>query len=226
VAVTDAPGRGTVFEVDPRLSGFYRFARAVIRGFVHLWFRPVVIGRSNVPESGPVVLTPVHRSFADFLFAALVTDRKLFFMAKDELWRSKPLGKLLLVLGAFPVHRESADREALQRAEQVLRQGQLLVMFPEGTRQAGPEVRPLQEGATFLAARSGAALVPMGIGGSDRAMPVGSRIPRPLPVTLVVGEAMAAPARSEGGRVSRSRVHDATDELRGRIQQVYDVARS
>ena len=53
-------------------------------------------------------------------------------MTKDEMWNNKWLGKLLLTVGAFPVHRESADREALQRAEEVLRRGELLVLFPEG----------------------------------------------------------------------------------------------
>ena len=91
-----------------------------------------------MPETGPVILAPVHRSFADFGFAAFCTDRKLFFMTKDEMWKNKWLGKLLLTVGAFPVHRESADREALQRAEEVLRKGEVLVLFPEGTRRAGP----------------------------------------------------------------------------------------
>ena len=110
-----------------------------------------------MPETGPVILAPVHRSFADFGFAAFCTDRKLFFMTKDEMWKNKWLGKLLLSVGAFPVHRESADREALQRAEEVLRQGQVLVLFPEGTRREGPVIEDLMEGAAFLSARTGRA---------------------------------------------------------------------
>ena len=72
----------------------------------------------------------MHRSFADFGFAAFCTERKLFFMTKDEMWKHKWLGRLLLTVGAFPVHRESADREALQRAEEVLRRGELPVSSP------------------------------------------------------------------------------------------------
>jgi 1-acyl-sn-glycerol-3-phosphate acyltransferase len=220
-----APGRGVEFAIDLRQGVGYRLAKGIVRTFVRVWFRPRISGRANVPTEGPVVLAPVHRSFADFIFAATVTDRKLFFMAKDSLWKSRLLGRLLITLGAFPVHRESADREALQRAEAVLRQGQLLVLFPEGSRQDGPEVQPLLEGATFLSARTGAQIVPMGIGGSDRAMPKGSKIPKPLRVTIVVGEAMGAPQRSDAGRVSRSAVHRATEELRSRVQAAYDQAR-
>jgi 1-acyl-sn-glycerol-3-phosphate acyltransferase len=220
-----APGRGAEFVIDARMTLFYRFARGLVRLVVKAWFRPRIEGFGQIPAEGPVVLAPVHRSFADFVFAALVTDRKLFFMAKDSLWKSKPLGRLLLVLGAFPVHRESADREALLRGEAVLKQGQLLVLFPEGTRQEGPVVQPLLEGATFLAARTGAPIVPMGIGNSDKAMPKGSTIPKPLRITLVVGEPMDPPVRKESGRVSRSSLHATTAELHTRIQAVYDRAR-
>jgi 1-acyl-sn-glycerol-3-phosphate acyltransferase len=214
-----------VFEADPRRTVGYRMARAIFQAIAGLWFRPLVTGRANVPAEGPVILAPVHRSFADFGFCAFVTDRKLFFMTKDEMWRHRSLGWLLLHLGAFPVHRESADREALRHAEEVLRRGQVLVLFPEGTRQEGETVDHLQEGAAFLAARTGAVIVPVGIGNSDLAMPKGRRIPKPLRIRVVVGRPMAAPERSEGGRVSRSRVHQATATLRDEVQRVYDQAR-
>ena len=177
---TAAPGRGAVFEPDPRRTVGYRICRAIFVTIVGLWFRPKVTGRANIPADGPVILAPVHRSFADFGFSAFVTRRKLFFMAKDGLWKNRFLGWFLLTLGAFPVHRESADREALAHAEEVLRRGQLLVLFPEGMRQEGPLVGELAEGAAFLAARTGAPIVPIGIGNSDVAMPKGQRIPKPL----------------------------------------------
>jgi 1-acyl-sn-glycerol-3-phosphate acyltransferase len=225
VALT-APGRGAEFHPDPRRTVGYRICRTIFELLVGAWFRPVVTGRAHVPAEGPVILAPVHRSFADFAFSAFVTDRKLFFMAKDSLWKRRPLGWLLLTLGAFPVHRESADREALRHAEEVLRTGQVLVLFPEGTRKEGPEVAPLLEGAAFLAARTGARLVPVGIGGSDRAMPKGSHVPKPVRIRVVVGEPVPAPERSEGGRVARSRVHATTEALRRRVQDAYDLARS
>ena len=159
-AATEAPGRNQVFEVDPRPTVLYRAERAIFVTALWTWFRPKVTGREHVPETGPVILAPVHRSFADFGFAAFCTDRKLFFMTKDEMWKNKWLGKLLLSVGAFPVHRESADREALQRAEEVLRKGSVLVLFPEGTRREGPVVEDLMEGAAFLSARTGAPIVP------------------------------------------------------------------
>jgi 1-acyl-sn-glycerol-3-phosphate acyltransferase len=220
------PGRHQPFEVDPRFTPLYRAERTLFASILRGWFRPRVTGREHVPASGPVILAPVHRSFADFGFTAVCTPRKLFFMAKDELWSNKWLGRLLLSLGVFPVHRESADREALQRAEDVLRRGQVLVMFPEGTRREGAAVEDLMEGAAFLSARTGAPIVPIGIGGSDVAMPKGRTIPAPRTIHVVVGPAIPPPPRTGGGRVSRSAVRAGNAELAARLQDVYDEARA
>jgi 1-acyl-sn-glycerol-3-phosphate acyltransferase len=221
-----APGRHAAFRVDPRWTPGYRLARWIVETTVRLWFRPRITGRERVPAAGAVVLAPVHRSFADFVFTSVLTDRKLFFMAKDSLWRSRALARLVSTLGAFPVHREAADRGALARAQEVLEAGQVLVMFPEGTRQVGPTVAPLHDGVAFLAGRTGAPMVPIGIGGSDRSMPKGSKIPKPIAIDLVVGEPLPAPVRGDGGRLARSRVREASEALREAIQAAYDEARA
>ncbi|MDA8309379.1 MAG: lysophospholipid acyltransferase family protein [Actinomycetota bacterium] len=213
------------FALDTRRTLPYLLARLVFTTIVGGWFRPIVTGRDHVPLEGPAIIAPVHRSFADFAFSAFLTRRKLFFMAKDELWRSRALGRLLAALGAFPVHREAADREALRRAQEVLCRGQLLVLFPEGTRRSGETVAELHEGAAFLAARTGAPIVPVGIGGSDVSMPKGRRIPKRLRIRVVVGEPIPPPARSAHGRVPRSHLHATTEALRAAIQAVYDEAR-
>jgi 1-acyl-sn-glycerol-3-phosphate acyltransferase len=213
------------FRLDTRRTVWYLAARLIFTSAVGAWFRPAVTGRARVPVQGPAILAPVHRSFADFAFSAFLTRRKLFFMAKDELWERRPLGRLLTALGVFPVHREGTDREALRRAQEVLERGQLLVMFPEGTRRQGSTIGSLHEGAAFLAARTGALIVPIGIGGSDVSMPKGRRIPKPLRIRVVVGEPVAPPVRNEGGRVPRSSIHATTEELREAIQSVYDKAR-
>jgi 1-acyl-sn-glycerol-3-phosphate acyltransferase len=221
-----APGRHQIFEINPDYTPLYRVERTIFVTALWTWFRPKVTGREHVPETGPVILAPVHRSFADFGFAAFCTDRKLFFMTKDEMWNNKYLGKLLLSVGAFPVHRESADREALQRAEEVLRKDSPLVLFPEGTRREGPVIKDLMEGAAFLSARTGAPIVPIGIGGSDQAMPKGSAIPKPRTIQVVIGPAIPPPPRTGGGRVSRSSVRAATEALVPKLQAVYDEARA
>ncbi len=223
---SEAPGRGIEFRVHPKRTVPYRIAQGLARLIVRLWFRPQIRGANVVPANGPVILAPVHRSFADFSFSAVLTDRKLFFMAKDELWRSRLLGRLLVALGAFPVHRGGVDREAMAHATDVLEQGQLLIMFPEGARQEGPRVQELLDGVAFLAARTGAPILPVGIGGSDLSMPKGTKVPKRIPITLVVGRQLPPPARRESGRVSRREVHKTTVELREALQEAYDQART
>jgi 1-acyl-sn-glycerol-3-phosphate acyltransferase len=220
----EAPGRHQPFDVDPRRTVLYRVERMIFATALWAWFRPKVVGREHVPATGAAILAPVHRSFADFGFAAFCTKRKLFFMAKDSLWKNKALGQLLLYVGAFPVHRESADREALQRAEEVLKRGQCLVLFPEGTRRDGAAIENLMEGAAFLSARTGAPIVPIGIGGTAEAMPKGSKFVRPVKVHIVVGPPIEPPERSARGRVPRSQVHVLTEQLRVELQSLYDDA--
>jgi 1-acyl-sn-glycerol-3-phosphate acyltransferase len=205
-------------------NGLYRFLRLLVHAVNRVFWRVTVEYEGTVPEEGPVILAPVHRSFIDFFVVSEATRRKIFYMAKDSLWESPRLGSLLDAVGAFPVHREGADRLALDRAQAVLERGDVLIVFPEGTRRSGPAVEDLQEGVAFLAARTGAAIVPIGIGGSARVMPSGSRVPRPVRVRLVVGKPISAPERSERGRVPRSQVHALTESLGRELQRLLAVA--
>jgi 1-acyl-sn-glycerol-3-phosphate acyltransferase len=202
----------------------YRTLRALAHGVNRVYWRVTQEGPGQVPVSGPVILAPVHRSNIDFLVASEVTKRKLFYMAKDSLWKAPRFGSFLESIGAFPVNRDGADRLALDRAQDVLERGEALILFPEGTRRSGPVVEELHEGAAFLAARTGAPIVPIGIGGSAAAMPKGSKMVRPVKIHLVVGEPLDPPPRSARGRVPRHQVHELTEELRAELQRLYDRA--
>jgi 1-acyl-sn-glycerol-3-phosphate acyltransferase len=210
--------------VDTRFTPIYRILRVMVRGLNRFLFRATVDGEDLVPAEGPVIIAPIHRSFIDFFVVSEVTRRKLHYMAKDSLWKRPRFGRFLLSIGAFPVHRESADREALRRAQNVLEAGEVLILFPEGARRTGETVGELHEGAAFLAARTGATIVPVGIGGTMSVMPKGTRYPRPSKVHMIVGQPLAAPARSAAGRVPRSQVHKLTEDLRASIQDLYQRA--
>lgn len=206
-------------------DGVYRLLRAIAHSANRSYWRVTVEGAS-VPSTGGVILAPVHRSFIDFFVVSEATRRKLFFMTKEEMWKSRLLGRFLDSVGAFPVHRQGADRLSVERSQAVLERGEVLVLFPEGTRRAGEKIDDLQEGAAFLAARTGATIVPVGIGGTSESLPKGSRLPRPVKVHLVLGEPLNPPQRSAGGRVPRREVRELTEELRVELQRAYDLARS
>ena len=204
---------------------FYRVARfLVVTVFSGLWFRMTFEGREHIPRTGAYVVAPIHRSNVDTLIVGGLTTRRLRYMGKDSLWNTRFFGALFSALGAFPVHRGSADREALRRCIEVLKGGEPLVIFPEGTRQSGPVVQPLFEGAAYVAARAGVPIVPVGIGGSEAAMPKGSKMIRPVKVHVVVGPPLAAPATES--RVPRAAIHELTERLSGELQVLFDQARS
>lgn len=201
----------------------YAVVRGLVVAFCRLWWRLEVRGAEHLPVTGPFVLAPVHRSNADTLVVSALTRRRLRYMGKDTLWKKGLVSRFLNAMGGFPVRRGTADREALRRCAAVLAEGDPLVIFPEGTRQEGPVVDTLQEGAAYLAARAGVPIVPVGIGGSDQALPKGSKALRRVKVTVVAGAPLLPPAVD--GRVPRSAVGRLSEELRGRLQLLYDEAR-
>ncbi|HUQ40675.1 MAG TPA: lysophospholipid acyltransferase family protein, partial [Acidimicrobiales bacterium] len=141
------------------------------------------------------------------------------------MWKFRLPGRLFTALGGFPVRRGTADREALRRCVEVVESGEPLVLFPEGTRQSGPVVQPLFEGAAYIAARTGVPIVPVGIGGSERVMPKGSKMVRPGRIVVVIGEPIAPPVAEDGARLPRRAVHELTMTLHERLQALFDEAR-
>lgn len=202
---------------------FYAVVRAILAGFSRLFWRLTVEGREHLPADGPFILSPVHRSNIDTPLAACVTTRKMRFMGKKEMWKIAPLGRVFTALGAFPVARGTADREALRTCIDVLKTGQPLVLFPEGTRRSGPVVEDLFDGAAYVAVKAGVPIVPVGIGGSEGAMPKGAKFIKPVKVHMIIGEPIAPPM-GEGGRLSRTAVRDLTATLRDDLQRLYDEA--
>lgn len=203
---------------------WYGFCRGLVEVICRSVWRVRIEDRHKLPASGAYVIAPVHRSNIDTLLAGCLTRRRIRFMGKDSLWKYKWSGALFSSLGAFPVHRGTPDREALRQCEEAVRSGEPVVLFPEGTRQSGPTLHPLFEGAAFVAARAGVPLVPVGIGGSEWAMPKGSNRISPVKVVMVVGDPIPPPRRGEGGRLPRRAVKEMTEQLAVQLQSLFDRA--
>jgi 1-acyl-sn-glycerol-3-phosphate acyltransferase len=205
----------------------YRFCRGAVAGFCRIWWRESIEGREHIPADGPFVLAPVHRSNVDTLLAATVTRRRMRFMGKDSLWSKRWSAWFLSSLGGFPVHRGTVDREALRLCEEVLRGGEPLVIFPEGTRRSGPKVLDLFEGAAYVAARAGVPIIPVGIGNSEAAMPKGSKFLKPVRVAVIVGPPISTASHADdGARVPRRVVHELTEALGTELQRLFDLAQA
>ncbi len=202
----------------------YQLVRALVLSLAKLLWRIRIVGAERIPRTGPVVLAPSHRSNLDSFFVPLTTTRRCRFMAKKEVWRSKPLGRAAEYFGAFPVDRGAVDRAALRTAVECLEAGEPLVVFPEGTRRSGPVVADLHHGAAYLAERTAAPIVPIGVGGSEQILAKGRKLPRLHKVTIVVGEPIEPPRSEES--MTRAGVRELTEELRVALQKVFDEASS
>jgi 1-acyl-sn-glycerol-3-phosphate acyltransferase len=174
-------------------------------------------------------LAPTHRSYIDTVLVGTVTKTYMHYMAKAELWKVGAFGRLIEILGGFPVDRGAADREALKSALSVLTIGEGLVLFPEGERRDGDVVRDLHDGAAYLALRASVPIVPVAFYGSAVALRKGAKLPRPARVRAVVGpsllpESFVNPDRRESKTVSRASVTRMTAALADELQRLYDKA--
>ena len=148
------------------------------------------------------------------------------YMGKASIWKSKALGRFVSMLGAFPVHRGTADRESLRTCLEVIENGEPLVMFPEGTRRSGDAVEDLFDGPAYVAARAGVPLVPVGIGGSRRPCrwaPSSSSRTRSCWSSGPARSTRPSGATARPGQ--RRVVRDLTSAAAGRGPALYDEAR-
>jgi len=203
----------------------YRAIRTLLRLAARLYFRLEVVGRENLPPVGGFILAPGgHRSILDTPMVSLAGPRVLRYMGAETYFNIPGFGWFLRAMGGFPVERSATDRTALRLAEWVLDNGEPLAVFPEGTRQEGPLIQPLKEGAAFMACRTGVPIVPVGVGGSQRALPKGRYLPKPRKVTMVIGRPIYPSSRPEGARVKRSEIRAVSDSLAEQLQELFDEA--
>jgi 1-acyl-sn-glycerol-3-phosphate acyltransferase len=155
----------------------YEGIRWVGRAFLYPFFRLQTRGIENVPATGPVVLASLHRSNWDSLAVGVPLRRRMRPMAKVELMRAPVLGTLLRHGGAFPVRRGENDTQAIASALTLLRRGELLLMFPEGTRNRDGKA-VVQPGAVRIAMQAKATIVPVAVLNTDRARLLPPRFPQ------------------------------------------------
>ena len=185
--------------------GFYLAIRRVVHVLARLLYRIEIVG--SVPP-GPVIVAANHESMLDPPLLSLVAAHPLRFLAKEELWRMRPVAWLMDALGGVPVRRGREGHVAINRAEELLRAGESVAIFPQGTVRGGAWSR----GAARLALATGVPLVPVRIVGSRRALSRG-RVAFPR-IRIFVGEPLRVPAPS---RPTVAAARDVTRELEQRV---------
>jgi len=145
---------------------FYTFAKVLVMSIFSLLYRRKVYGHENVPTEGGVIIAVNHRSNWDVIFAGLASKRQMHFLAKKELFeKNKALTKLVTSLNAFPVTRGVADLRAMKWTISILKDGKVLLLFPEGTRVSKGESVDAKAGIAMFAIRAKVPIVPAAITG-------------------------------------------------------------
>jgi len=170
----------------------YRRTRSLCHFVIFFLGRVDIQGSENIPAAGPVILASNHRAHVDPPYLSKLTDRPLMFMAKEELFANPKFGAFLQRLGAFPVRRGEADRGALKHAIGLLKTGQLLAIFPEGTRAFDRTLLPAEKGFALIAKQTGAPIVPVALEGTERILPKGTLFLHRGRVTITVGKPVTA----------------------------------
>jgi len=198
---------------------WYRFCRLICQAGFLLFFRGRVFGTQRVPRKGGVLLVCNHQSFFDPVLATLALPRECHYMARDTLFGNWFFRWLIESLNAFPIKRGAADVGAIKETLRRLRDGKLVVTFPEGTRSPDGRLGPLAPGPLLVARKANVPIVPAVILGAFGAWPRYSRWPRPHPVIVAYGEPIAPQtleALDENGCLEL--VRRRLEELMGRYQ--------
>ena len=206
-----------------RARAAYGVVRVVIRVIGRLYLRTQVVGAERLKSDGAFIIAPVHRSNLDGPLVNSRCPRIVRSLAKKEMFPGGAGTWVSAMLGSFPVHRGAGDRRSMTAAVELLARGEPLLVFPEGTRQSGQQVGEIFGGAAFLATRAGVPVLPVGIAGTEEAMPPKAKFLRRVPVSIVVGEPLLPP-EGGNGRLSASKRNEFTAQLQVAMQAAMDEA--
>ncbi|ODA15166.1 acyl-phosphate glycerol 3-phosphate acyltransferase [Geobacillus thermoleovorans] len=188
---------------------FYSFAKGIVKGVLTPFYRIQTIGIEQFPKEGGVLLCANHISNLDPPVIGITAPRPIRFMAKEELFRAPVVKTLVKSLHAFPVKRGMNDRQALRTGLEVLKQGEVLGIFPEGTRSKDGRLKKALPGVGFFALRTDAAVVPCAIVGPYRPF---------VPLKVVYG----APIDMAPLRARKASPEEAADYIMDHIRRLLE----
>lgn len=202
------------------LALYHLFKWSIVSPVLHVYFRGCIYGAENVPQRGPLLVVANHASDFDPPILSNCVLRPVSYMAKEELFRVPLLGPAIRLYGAYPVKRGSADRSALKAALKQLEQGWAVGIFLQGTRTRDGRIHSPKLGAALLAAKTQVPLLPVSLWGTHRIVPKGSRFPRPVPVTIRIGQPLPPPTSTDKAMLGAT-----TQQCVEVIHQLHDLGR-
>lgn len=167
----------------------YWFCRFLCGVLVKYYLRLSVKGRENLHKvKGGAIYAVNHTSYLDPMIAGVASDRVVYYMARKSLYRHKYFGALLRRVNTVPLDRDSADLKALRQMMKLLKEGNLVLMFPEGTRSLDGNFLPARPGVGLMALRMKVPVIPAYVKGSHDSLPKHAKFPRFVKVGIIIGE--------------------------------------
>lgn len=199
---------------------FYWIMKHLVVGPISkMIFRPWIVGAENIPADGPVILASNHLSFIDSVFLPLMIQRRVYFLAKSEYFKGRGIKgwltkNFMLATGQLPIDRSGgqASEASLITGLGVLDKGNVLGIYPEGTRSPDGKLYRGRTGVARMILESGAPVIPVAMIDTDKAMPIGSKMPKIRRIGTVVGEPLDF-SRFQGMQSDRFILRSVTDEI-------------
>lgn len=176
------------------------------------------LGSDNFPAKGAALVCSNHQSYLDPILAGAMCDRRLNYLARESLFRSRLFGGLMRFYDAIPVRRDGMSIAGLKETLRRLKREELVLIFPEGTRTEDGAIQPLKPGFIVLARKAKVPIVPLAIAGAFDVWPKGAKLPRPARVCMAVGRPISAT------QISSMEDADVLDMLDERIRECFRTA--
>lgn len=213
-------------ERKPPTVLYWIFKHLIIGPFLKMLYRPWVEGAENIPETGPVIIVGNHLSVVDSFFLPIMIDRRIYFLAKSDYFTGKGLKgwavkTFMTAVGQLPIDRSGgkASEASLNTALGVLDRGEVLGIYPEGTRSPDARLYRGRTGVARMVLESGATVVPAVMIDTEKAMPIGAKIPKIRRIGTVIGKPLDF-TRFAGMSADRFVLRSVTDEIMLEIQRL------
>ncbi len=205
---------------------YWIFKHLIIGPLLKTIYRPWVEGAENLPSSGPVVIVGNHLSVIDSFFMPLMIDRRVYFLAKSDYFTGTGIKgwvvkNFMLAVGQLPIDRSGgkASEASLNTGLAVLERGEVLAIYPEGTRSPDARLYRGRTGVARLVLESGALVVPAVMIDTEKAMPIGAKVPKIRRIGTVIGKPLDF-SRFAGMSADRFVLRSVTDEIMVEIQKL------
>ena len=221
----DSAGRVESAACETHLQPARKRVHYAVSQFVS-WFLFVLVfgfrsfGRLRLPSHGGCIIACSHQSFLDPIIVGFSCRRAVRYLARGSLFRSRLFGAFIASYGAMQVERDEADVGAVRQCIEHLHRGEMVLLFPEGTRTRTGEIGPLKPGVCLISSRAGVPVVPAAVEGSLAAWPRGRLLPMPRKIRIAYGEPVMPGGEGVSHRETAERLRAKMKELQARIARV------